>query len=622
MSHLHDDHNETVRRFILNLWAILWSRLWVLIICITLGCLLAFAIILTSEKSYRSSAAITLDIMKLASFNDEVIHTSFLADDLIVDTEIQIMSSIGVAERVLTLGESLKILGGEELTEEEIRQNALKNLARGLHIQREGSTSLVTVYFTHNDPEFAAFIADGLVDVYIDFKQDLQSQRIEHKREYLELEIQSTLRRLQEAENNTVQFARASGLPHDSEKTLNQLEEEILKRDQIEQSVQLLLKEQNYNSLEALSANSQDPLQLHGSILVQQINPQISFVQSKYTEASLEIATLIAAGNPPPENSSTMRNLEALGESLIELVIAARDVSLSEFELSKNRLAETAARYEDVRQKTELSISDQNALQKLKDDEEAIRTEFDNLNAQLQNIWSQNNFLQAPAERISTAIPSLTPFAPNPMRILVSSLAISIMLFGLYVLISRQLFAKIELADDVPFHENMQIIELFKPSKLMSIFKRNQPDKSRLDAFTKLVANSSGKTVGLLPLNHNCATRDAIQLFAQSATGLGYKIAVLNMSNDDRFEIPDVNIQKHLGNNLDTRLKDMRTTSDIIFVISENADSLLEIPESLSHCDAICMLINKGSARIDQSTEALNLMGGLRNKTLKILFQH
>lgn len=621
MNHLNKAHNESVRRFILNLWAILSARLWVFIIFLILACLIAFAILMMSEKNYRSSATIKLDIMKLASFSDEIIPTSFLADDLIVDTEIQIMRSRGVAERVVELGNLQSILGGTDLPEEQIRQNALQKLARGLQIQREGSTSLVTVFFTHSDPELAAFIADGLVDVYISFKQDLQSQRIEYKRAFLEVEIQSTLSRLQEAENNTLKFARANGLPHNSEKTLNQLEEEILKRDQIEQSVKLLVKEQNYRSLEALSANSQDPLKLRGSILVQQINPQISFVQNKYTQASLEIDTLTAAGNRPPENSSTMRNLEALGESLLELVIAARDEALADFELSKKRLYETAARYEAVREKTEFSISDQNKLQKLKDDEQAIRTEFENLNAQLQNIWSQNNFLQAPAERISNAIPSLSAFAPNPKRIFLSCLAISIMLFGLYVLLSRQLIAKIELTSDIPTSNKEQIIEISRLSRIGKTL-RKQNQKTQLDAFVKSIYNSPGRTMGLLPINHMSKTKEAILTFTQSAKKLGYSIAILNMSEKRDLKISDLNIEDANINHLKAQLSAMRKKSDIILLLSESADFLMEIPKSLTHCDEVGVLISKKRAQIDQSKETLNVIETHSKEKIKIIFQH
>lgn len=575
-----------------------------------------------SDKSFRSSATIKLDIMKLASFSDQVIPTSFLADDLIVDTEIQIMSSRGVAERVIQLGDAFNILGGTDFSQEQIRQNALQKLARGLQIQREGSTSLVTVYFTHTDPKFAAFIADGLVDVYIDFKLDLQSQRIEHKREYLELEIQSTLKRLQEAENNTLHFARDSGLPHHSEKTLDQLEEEILKRDQIEQSVKLLVKEQNYRSLKALNANTQDPLSLKGSILVQQINPQISFVQNKYTQASLEIAILRAAGNAPPENSETMRNLEALGNSLIELVIAARDQSKVDFELSKKRLEETVMRYDDVRQKTELSISDQNALQKLKDDEEAIRTEFENLNAQLQNIWGQNNFLEAPAERISNAIPSLSAHSPNPSRILISSWAISIMLFGLFVLISRQIFARVELVDDIPVIQNVNIIELFQPSKFKQILHRKAHKISRLDTLIKSIVTRKNRTIGFVPINEFCKTSHAIQSFLQSANRLGFTVSVLNMSDTAELQIPKENIEKYLGKELEQQIKKMRTKADIVLVVCESSDRFIELPNSLSYCDEACILIDKKCAEIDHVREMLKSITKVFHKNTQIIFQH
>lgn len=196
--------------------------------------LLMFIMVVQINKEFTATALLQVDesAVRLAGVDERSPEGSTLNSR--VDTEVEILSSSGVAlgvieqlklwrnpefaeqpsiiSRLLNLlrftqpvekspeAESFSELKGQEKT------GLIRQLNRMIKISRRGFTSIIAVSGTSKSPEQAAVLANALVDSYLKQKIDVQAEATQRASIYLRQRVDQLAQSINEADNKTTEF--------------------------------------------------------------------------------------------------------------------------------------------------------------------------------------------------------------------------------------------------------------------------------------------------------------------------------------------------------------------------------------------------------------------------------
>jgi len=213
-------------------WALLRRQYIVILFCTLLAAAAGVIYLLTASPKYTAHASLILDGRKGHAFAQQSILTDTPTDVAWVESQVNIVTSINIAQRVikkLHLTELPDFAGNDVDTfsrlrgfikasprpprsEPELTRQAVEVFERSLEASRVGTSYVLDIGFTSSDPERAAQIANSVADIYIVDQLDARFEANQRASNWLQDRANGLRDQASAAENAVVAFKQQNGI--------------------------------------------------------------------------------------------------------------------------------------------------------------------------------------------------------------------------------------------------------------------------------------------------------------------------------------------------------------------------------------------------------------------------
>ncbi|WIE35512.1 GumC family protein [Agrobacterium tumefaciens] len=408
---------EGISRFI----SILRERRRAVFICFLASFAIAAIGYALTPIRYKAEATLALDVRKLQALPTESVVSPLPQESPVLRTELDIIGSRSMAERVLVILQKDRLLEGRQTKSDRTANDAIvlgndaetskmiDNLMTNVRVMNDGRSYTIYISYYANDPALAAKVANAFGAAYIDYQIDLQTTATRRVSAWLGERLVSLRTELEESERQASQFREKSGLIDTGGLPL--------------QSQRLSSLNVELTTLQAKLAGSRArlatalELQKSGDGLgITEVlsSPSIQLLRAEQARVIRAIAQIDESGavmSPErPQLSSQLSSLNKQIDSEIAQIIAALR---NEIEVNEKQRQEVEASLNDVQRA--ISTTDMAMVQSGQLDREAAanRSIYETYLARYKQTIEQDGIATAEARIISSAMPSRKPTSPD-----------------------------------------------------------------------------------------------------------------------------------------------------------------------------------------------------------------
>jgi capsular exopolysaccharide synthesis family protein len=335
------------------------------------------------------------------------------AEDAAVNTEIQILQSNQIADRVIDALSARDPHFAERVTElprERARAAAFDTVSSRMKVTRPGNTNVLGVSFPVPDPVLAATVANEFARQYILSKGDTRLSAARSADVGLRGELDALRGRVESAEAAVAQYRRDNGLLSADGVTLTEQEQSVYKQQEAAAQTALAEERSRLNT-----ARSQMARGSKGDDVGEALSsPVVSQLRGQRAQVSAKLAELQAKYKP--EHPDVVRAKRELADvdAAIQAEIA-RVMSNLEARVQVARQREGAASSIAGRARGTLAANEAASvkLNELERRAEALRTNYAAMLQRQTMVASQAVVAESDARIISPALPPKAPSSPN-----------------------------------------------------------------------------------------------------------------------------------------------------------------------------------------------------------------
>lgn len=473
----------------------IFQRRWKLIagiVAVGLGITLTYLLLAT--PLYTATTEILLDLRKDQIVDTEAILSGLGSDAGAFASEIKLMSSSAVGERVIKklalyndpeytvtkkgglFGSILSLIGGggessdeeaglEELsTKSELTEEQMDRLTRAfltrVKVKRLGRTYIVAVSYTSSNPKSAARVTNEIADAYLVDQLEAKYQATRRANTWLQGRLSELQTKVQESER-AVELYRADNnligpkgqTPFDAQ--LTKLNEQLIlgrvkmneNLDKLKQARQVIEAKGKLSTIDAV-AQSDVVSKLRGQMAV--VAQQEAELITRFTPAHPKVI------NKRGERKDLERQIEREANRIIENLE-------NDYKFARRRVASLEQSLTQLKQKTSGARSASIRLRELERESTANRTIYEAFLGRFKETSQQETLRTANSRVIAKALPPTFASHPKKKRTLMLALVgFSALGFGLAYLLEQM---------DNSFKTSSQIEEVLNVAHLASIPK-------------------------------------------------------------------------------------------------------------------------------------------------------
>lgn len=379
--------------------------------------------ILTQEPKYTSVAQVMLDPRDNKGAPVEGVLSGLPSDDAQVSTEVQVIRSTTLANRVAEDLQLYKIpaWAGEAATAEAspsdtTRQVVANRLLSDLDVRREGSTRLIGIAYTHTSPEESARIANAWAKAYLQQQVDAKLNATRDANTWLDSRLEDLRNQVQQADAAVQQYKIENNLLSAEGATLS--EQEISNYNQ-------LLATAKAAQAEAVARLGAARRQLSGGSQGDDVgealgSPVIQNLRSQRAEVSQRVAEMQGRYGPlHPEFIKAQRQLSDLDQQIsaeIRRVISNLSAQVDVQNERVRSISDSLARTKSV---LEVNNRANVELNQLQTNAEAARTLYESYLNRFNQTSSDAGANLSDARLVTAATVPLSPSAPKKALTLV-----------------------------------------------------------------------------------------------------------------------------------------------------------------------------------------------------------
>jgi exopolysaccharide transport family protein len=297
---------------------ILRRRRWIILgtIAVVLGAAAVFLVAATTL--YTSTATVLIDPHRSQTVNtsDQAPQPSnFGTDDAMIESQVLLIQSVAVLSRVV---DSLDLVHDPEFAprpglldpirnlfrsstppsgrspEEIAKANTIETLQRRLKVTREGTTFVIDIDASAENPERAAQIANAVADSY--FYEQVQSRYNTNKiaASWLNKQLDEMKAKVLASDKAVAEFRASNDLITTQGQTVNDQQLSDLNNKLIEAHVQTAEAKAKFDQVEALSKNHGDPGTLDQALS----SDVIKQLRAQYAEVAKNVADVSSKYGP------------------------------------------------------------------------------------------------------------------------------------------------------------------------------------------------------------------------------------------------------------------------------------------------------------------------------------
>lgn len=216
MIQLSSPHGE--QEGMTRLLSIIRERRKAVFICMAASFAVAATGYLRVPTKYTSEATLALDVRKLQALPTESVMSPLPQESPVLRTELDIIGSQSMAERVLASlqggpqGKYNRLRDDPLLNRSDTQTKIIDDLMRNVRVVNDGRSYTIYISYSAGDPYYAAKVANAFGQAYIDYQIDLQTTATRRVSEWLGERLGSLRSKLEESERQASEFREKSGL--------------------------------------------------------------------------------------------------------------------------------------------------------------------------------------------------------------------------------------------------------------------------------------------------------------------------------------------------------------------------------------------------------------------------
>lgn len=395
---------------------------------------LATGLAMTRPDYYLATSAILIDPRLGGSGDAAAAPTIYLADALVVDSEIEVLRSDRLLRRVLVKLEAeldttipvATAANDAPLTPQERQEAQISWLARSLTVERQGNTFVILIGFSAEDPQLAAAAANAVAEQYVLSQQDDSRNRVQQESTWLSSEIARLSAGAREAEAAVQRFLVENDVPKDGETglvgaTMADVESEMVDQQRLLRRTTLYMA-QIETDIRRLENDG-----LVGDLLsLRSENATLTRLMQQYKEAKLSDAN---------SDAVTAR----LVRQILSELASMREAAKATREVTEANLAKLETRHADLQAQLSKIAATQIELGSLQRESEAVQEQQRRIMGQLQQSQSQDLYVVSDTRVIDDAVPPPSPANPRLTLVLASGLIGGLLLSMGWVFVRAQM---------------------------------------------------------------------------------------------------------------------------------------------------------------------------------------
>ncbi|MDB5457588.1 MAG: capsular biosynthesis protein [Caulobacter sp.] len=460
--------------FDLNVVIATFRRRLRLFAAVALGVFIAVFLYTAQETPlYTATSTVMLDVRKEQVTDMSAVLSGLPADSSVVDTEVEVLKSRSLAERVV---QKLKLeqdpyfnpyvqgakgprswlpwlkkaaaptAAVDPVELQRRRETIVDRLLGGLKVHRSGLTYLIAVDYTHPTPARAAQIANAFADLYLTDQLEAKFDATQKANEWLNTRVSDLGQQLQTAEaavqqykiSNNLMSAEGASLTEQEISGLNQ-QLALSRAAQAETDARLAIAR---NQL-ARGSNGEDVGESLNSPVVQQLRQQRSIQSAKVADLAGRY------GDRHPDLLKAKRELADIdGQIQAEIKRIISNLE-AQAQVARQRTGSVAGSVSQS--KGTLAGNNRAGIQlgELQRRADSVRTLYESLLARFKQTSSQNGIEQADARIVSLAKIPTSPSYPKPSLNLALGLVLALGAGVAAVVLAEILMAGVFTEDEV-----------------------------------------------------------------------------------------------------------------------------------------------------------------------------
>ncbi|WP_431323942.1 GumC family protein [Rhizobium sp. YTU87027] len=384
-----------------------------------------------TKPLYRSEAILALDGRKLQALPIEAVVSALPQESPVLRTELDIIGSRTMAERVASRLAALGI-GVESTKQGSLRQSPsvsvqaedtspeegsaenealVDDLISNVHVANDGRSYTIYISFIAPDPNFASVAANAYGEAYIDYQIDVQTSATRRVSEWLGEKLVDLRTKLEESERLATDFRDTAGIVKTDGTTLQSQQITGLNNE-------LTVLRSKIAAAEARLSTAVDGLRNGSDLELSEVLSSSMIQQLRTEEARVKRAITEI------DQSGAIKNVQLvqLNSQLVSLqeqikTEVARVIESLRNEIEVNRRQQAGLEESIKEMRAAMTTNSQSLVHADQLDREASanRAIYESYLARYKQTIEQDGIATAEARMISRATPSPKPTTPNPV---------------------------------------------------------------------------------------------------------------------------------------------------------------------------------------------------------------
>ncbi|HVY12479.1 MAG TPA: GumC family protein [Alphaproteobacteria bacterium] len=396
------------------------------------GAVLGLFLALVLPKHYAAEAMLVLDARKMRVTNIDAVVSDLSPDSAAIRTEMSIIKSRAVIDRVideLELAKDPHFAGGAEVGAFFIADEATRTaqqragledyLLRHVKTVNDGRSYNILVRYKDSDAARAAKIANGFAKAYIADQLEVKYDLAQRAVEWLNKRMDVLREEVSRAERAAEEFKNQNNLVGIGEETVVQKQLEAVTPQLLQARADLAAAQARYGEIKGLKgeklASSSVVL---ASPFIQQLKQQEAEVRRKEADLSTRY------GNKHPSMINVRGELRSIRSKIHEEIRKIIAACKNDYAVGKSKVKALEAELARLEKQAGQGNQAMVALRQLEREAASSRSLYEGFLNRSKQIAEQQDFQLPEARLVAEATPPLKPYFPNLPVFLVAGLVI------------------------------------------------------------------------------------------------------------------------------------------------------------------------------------------------------
>jgi uncharacterized protein involved in exopolysaccharide biosynthesis/Mrp family chromosome partitioning ATPase len=412
-----------------RLVSLLWNRKLTVLSGIAVCAGLSVIGYSVAPAQYRSEAILALDVRKLQALPTESVVSPLPQESPVLRTELDIISSRSMAEKVLARldragfdAEGKLVTTAQQLpptrtqfnpvmstADEDHNRSRIDKLLSNVSVMNDGRSYTIYISYKGDNPEYSAAVANAFGEAYLDYQIDLQTSATRRVSDWLGGKLVSLRATLEQSERAAADFREKSGLVKANGMTLQSQQIAALNAELANLRAKLAGTEARLSTaIEASNSNMGVAL---SEILSSPAILQLRTEQSRIERALLEIKQSGATQSAQlPQLNSQLESLKGQISQEVQQII---DSLRNEISVTHRQQAAVEANLKQIQDS--MSTANQALVHADQLDREAAanRAIYESYLTRYKQTIEQDGIASAEARMISRAVPAMSKTSPH-----------------------------------------------------------------------------------------------------------------------------------------------------------------------------------------------------------------